>query len=269
MFSKFSYAMYFKKPYINIETKSWGLMNHRIIKRYFLSFFWYTVLFLKNRYTGKSNYFLKLENVSYSEVHISCPGPSAKLIESYKFTEGTPVVFVNHAVGLLDSPVFLNTRNFFFSADGVRVAEVISLKLQCLKKCTSVLVPGHLFQVSWKIIESIDYIARPRCHFSMNYGLVIQGCDTNDIQALSDKAISYGFGSLLMAISFALLFRPKVIHIWGADLKSVNGVTYFSKEVPRLEQLPFDLMKSTISIATKVLKVKGIEIKMHTGNQDV
>ncbi len=243
-------------------------MKHRAVKRYLLSVFWFCVLLLKNILTGKRNFVSKLAEKGSGEVHISCPGPSAKMVEAYFFEGDTPVIFVNHAVGLADLPAFSNTRNFFFSADGVRVAEVIRLKQEYLNKCTSILVPGHLFQVSWNILNSIDHISIPKCSFSVNYGLVIQQGDIGDIQALSDRPVCYGFGSLLLSISFALVFKPKVIHVWGADLKLVNGATYFSKDVPKIEPLPFELMRSAISIAVKQLEAQDIKIIFHTENHD-
>lgn len=243
-------------------------MTHRVIKRYLVSFYWYSVLFLRNRFIGKVSYFSKLGAIRCTEVHISCPGPSAKLIEAYKFPTDTPVIFVNHAVSLVESRSFSNTRNFFFSADGVRVDSIINSKLASLNKCTSIFVPGHLFQVTSKIIKSIDYIPTPKCRLSMKYGLIIEDFNIDEIQPLSDRTICYGFGSLLMAISFALIFKPKVIHLWGSDLKEVNGLTYFSKDIPKLDQLPFDLIKSSILTATKVLEIKGVKVMMHTSNEN-
>lgn len=243
-------------------------MKLRVIRRYLLSILWFIILFIRNIFTKKRHYFSRFAKKGLSEVHISCPGPSAKMIEAYCFEGGAPVIFVNHAVSLVDSPAFLNTRNFFFSADAVRVAEVINAKRGNLSKCTSILVPGHLFQVSRKILKSIDHISIPKCSFSVNYGLVIQERDISDIQALSDRPVCYGFGSLLMSISFALAFKPKVIHVWGADLKSVNGATYFSNDVPKIEPLPFELMRNAITIAANQLHSQGVEMRIHRGNQD-
>jgi hypothetical protein len=231
--------------------------------RYLRSVYWYIVLYKRNKNTELNEELKSGLAGNCDEVHIVCPGPSATMIESEKIEPDAPLVFINHAVGMADSEVFSENKRFFFSADPVRVDEVIESKNACLEKCVGVLVPGHLFHLKRRIAEKIKYIYLPECEFSSEYGLVAKTRDTKEFVAMPERAVGFGFGSLITSISFAMLFSPKVIHIWGSDFGKVAGKMYYSSDISNLAQIPFELIRKTLSEITAVLDRQNIKIVMH------
>ncbi len=232
-------------------------------RRYLQSLYWYTVLYWRNKDRNITEEVKDVPSGRCEEIHIVCPGPSATMIESEDIKPDAPLVFINHAVGMADSDLFRKNKRFFFSADPVRAGEVIDSKIDCLEKCTSVLVPGHLFHMKRPILETIKYIYSPDCEFSPEYGLIAKTRDTKNFVAMPERAVGFGFGSLITSISFALLFSPKTIHIWGSDFGKVSGKMYFSSEISTLEETPFDLIRRTLCEVMAVLDRQEIKVVMH------
>ncbi len=232
-------------------------------RRYLQSLYWYTVLYWRNKGGNINEEIKNVPSDRCEEIHIVCPGPSATMIESEDINPDAPLVFINHAVGMADSDLFRKNKRFFFSADPVRAVEVIDSKINCLEKCESVLMPGHLFHLQRRIVDKIKYVYLPECVFSPEYGLIAKTRDTRNFVAMPERAVGFGFGSLITSISFALLFSPKTIHIWGSDFGKVSGKMYFSNDIPKLEETPFDLIRRTLCEVIAVLDRQKIEIIMH------
>lgn len=202
-----------------------------------------------------------LFNLRYKYIHIICPGPTAVEFYNYKTEENSAIIFVNHAVKM--SPKLNQVVDkFFFSADATRVKEVIELSPNELRSCTSVLFPGHLFQVdSFQFFKKINIMLLPRISFDFKYGIVARDNGPENFTHLEKRPNSYGFGSLNSSLQLATLFEPLEITFWGCDFGDIKGIRYFDKNVPQRATEQFDLTKEHFKIIKESINNSGIKLK--------
>jgi hypothetical protein len=228
----------------------------KIIVRHIKSYIAYLNI-SREVYRNKKN-IDKLFNMNFREIHIVCPGPSAVKILDCEFEDSSAVIFVNHAVKMASD--ISNDNLFYFSADGVRTSEVIKISHNELKKCTSILAPWHLFHVNNKILRSIDIVLKPKVHVRYKYGLETVDNGPEQFSVMTTAPCGSGFGSLVYALKFGLIFTPNTIKLWGCDFGNKNGKKYFDKNTPARSDTPFDLIREHFSVASEKIKEMGVEV---------
>ena len=118
--------------------------------RYCFSFYWFFRIKLRN-HGGSTNSAIKKNLGNVVDVHLICPGPGIRKINEMKIDDKTLLIFVNHAVEVSCDDKFKNVPKIAFSADPVRALEILEQRKEKLSCCTSILLPGHLFQMNYKI----------------------------------------------------------------------------------------------------------------------
>lgn len=201
---------------------------------------------------------------TFEDVHIVCPGPSVRILEEAILPASSLIIFVNHAVALQACQSLSAVKKVSFSSDPIRAGELVESRGQDLRSCISVLMPGHLFQLSKSVCSQYDFIYTPSVCFSKKYGVVGLAVDDPALVEPPYRTFSgFGFGSLPAAIILSLIFAPKRIHFFGCDLRSVAGKNYGIEDVPCLEQVPFDRIRMDVDFLRKDFIGRGIDFIFH------
>lgn len=221
--------------------------------RFLLSIYWLLLIIIKNRNSNTSSQILKNFKLKSSDIHIICPGPSIEKILDHELNNDDIYIFVNHAVSYTSKKNFNNVKKIFFTSDPSRASEIVNEKYDSFKKCLSILTPGHLFHMNHKIFKNFDYIYQPNITIDSKYGLVGKSIESNKIEAPDRIFTGYGFGSLISAVTFSLLFKPNNINFWGCDFGPVDGKFYGTENTNVTEKTPYNLIKNTIDTIDKKL----------------
>ena len=229
------------------------------LKRFLLSsnaVFWISYF----RILRKKNHIQLLEQ-KYSSVHVVCPGPSAKNFFASEHTakKEDAIILVNHSLKLY--PEFKKYTNniYYFSSDGTRVKESIESKSDLLQQVFSVLSTTHLFHLNKRIIRAINVVTLPKLGYAKNFGWVGVNRGPKNFDALKNRPVASGFGSLVHALQLAVRFQPKKIRLWGCDFSEKKGERYAVKDVSKRDT-PFDKIKMHFEIVEQIIKNKGIDL---------
>jgi len=227
--------------------------------RHIQSYLFFVLLFiLQFKSRGK---FRKLSKCRYSEVHIVCPGPTAKKILKYPIPKDSAVIFVNHAVRLASEFPEVNNK-YYFSADAVRTLEAINETSIEFESCVSVLTPAHFFHAnSRKLFREVDIMLLSKVHLTKKYGLEMVDLGPESFSKLKSRPTSSGFGSFIHSIKFALLFSPLKITLWGCDFGVKDNERYFHPGIATIGDTPYNLIRSHFEIVKNIIETDmGIEI---------
>lgn len=222
--------------------------------RFFNSLFWYLSISMRNLNTNIQKKILDMFENPIQNINIICPGPSIKNIENKELNKNEIYIFINHAVAYASRKQFQGLNKIFFTTDPVRAKEVLDQRLDDFKNCQSILFPGHLFHMNHRLFRNFKIIYRPKhIYIDKNYGVVAKSIDLKKISAPDNTFASCGFGSLISAISFGLIFKPKKINFWGCDFGPVKDLEYGVGNIKSIGSTPYDKIRETINKIEQIL----------------
>ncbi len=234
------YAIADNKKYKELwENKTMNQKFTRIIWRILKSLLGY-ILVVNKRALGVR----KVKELGkYNSVHIVCPGPSAKSIESANINSDDAVIFVNFAVKL--APKISRGDLFFLTADMVRYKEVMESTVISENIKNSILLLATTFRCgsdsTWR---TSGIIVIPHYRFKWPLGL---SANIIDVKKLSEDALGcelVGFGSLNYALQVAARMSTQKIILHGCDFGPVKGKHYGVSGVPVRNNAPYDIIKN-------------------------
>ena len=204
----------------------------------------------------------RLLEQKYSNVHVVCPGPSAKsfFTSEHAATKEDVIILVNHALNLYPELKKYTENIFYFSSDGTRVKESIKLKRDLLNEVFSVVSSVHLFHLDRTIIKTINVVTLPRLTFTKDFGFVGINEGPENFNALKKRPIASGFGSLIYSLQLAMKFNPKTIRLWGCDFGDKKGKRYFAEDMPTRKIEAFEKTKKHFETAEQIIKSKGVDL---------
>lgn len=229
------------------------------LKRFLLSsnaLFWivYFKIFRKKTHN-------KLFEKKHLNVHVVCPGPSAKnfFTSEHAAKKEDAIILVNHTLKLYPEFEKYTDNIYYFSSDGSRANESIQQQSDLLEKVSSVLACVHLFHLNKQTIEKINVVTLPKLGYDKDFGWIGINKGPESFDALKKRFVASGFGSLVHALQLAVSFQPKTIRLWGCDFSEKKGERYAVKDVSKRDT-PFDKIKRHFEIVEEIIKNKGIDL---------
>lgn len=229
------------------------------LKRFLLSsnaIFW--IVYFK--ITRKKDY-NRLFEQKYANVHVVCPGPSAKnfFTSEHAAKKEDAIILVNHSLKLYPEFEKYTDNIYYFSSDGTRANESIKSQSDLLDKVFSVLSSVHLFHLNKGIIKAINVVTLPKLGYAKDFGWVGVNRGPESFDALKKRPVASGFGSLAYALQLAVRLQPETIRLWGCDFSEKKGERYAVKDVSKRDT-PFDKIKRHFEIVEQIIKDKGIDL---------
>lgn len=229
------------------------------LKRYILSL-WGLILVKYYCLRTRSATSLQLRK-SYRRVFIICPGPSASRIVDEEFTDDDMIIFINHAIKLVDdinknSSTCISDNLFYFSLDTPRTNEVYNLHLEEISKVKAFFLPYHFMHIPhFDYLRKINFVLNPKFTFSWEYGFELNNKGTNGFNKISSSGNSAcGFGTLVSALQLAFTIGERNIVLFGCDFGESQNKRYFINSIPNRQDTPFDVIKYDFFEVCKKLK---------------
>ena len=215
--------------------------------------------FLRFLYLFKSNKKYLIKQFGFhNNVNIICPGPSAKKFDPQR-APGLSI-YVNHAAHCIPLCNKSKKHNIHFSADPIRAKELINIVPEVFKYCDSVLVAGRLFSLTPRIFKYYKTVYLPQLTIDREYGLVSKGSSIETFSEMKDRSIGCGYGSLPAALSFCLIFKPKLIKLWGCDFGNIGSESYVNKKIPIRTDTPHAKIKNDVIKIKKIISNIGVQL---------
>mgnify|MGYP001348825145 FL=1 len=148
-----------------------------LLLRYLISFKVYLIIIFKSFFSRKD--LNALFQTRFETVHILCPGPSAKKIIDHKIEKNECVIFINHALKMVNEININQASLFYFTSDGTRLKESVHDNLHELMQVKSIIFASHLFHFNLKLINKCDIFFVPKIEFSKEFGVVGQNNGPN------------------------------------------------------------------------------------------